>query len=488
MGKAIILSRVSSLHQDLVQQTEAVLKEVHKDGYKDKDIIIIEDKESAIKLSEEERHGLNRMKECINSDSAIDTIYLYELSRLSRRQLVLFSIRDFLVERHIQLICLKPYFRLLDNDGSMSQTGSLMFSIFSSMSESEMVLKKERMLRGRRHNIAMGKSGGGRPPFGYTTDKDKRYIPHPQQASIIKRIFSDYANGAKSMRTITKELKEEGLFPKTCLLSLQNNINYWIKQEYYTGNAQFPPLISRNMFDKAQKARKTHRLVYCKNTPQMKFLLKGLLRDGRSGLLLSSNSCSDMYYSRRYKGSSILRRNIDPLVWDYALKIYHKYVMNKKVLGRQLQKDLHTIAKKIDTANEDIHSIRAKIDKTEERMIFGKLSNQRGEELIAALSEQLNDKEKRLTELTNQSIGKQCQMNDLCFFEEIDETTLTTEEQIAIVKRIVEKVTVTKPNRATAILKIYNTINDTVVVYKVDCWKHSWEKTENTNVRRSDSY
>lgn len=110
-------------------------------------------------------------------------------------------------------------------------------------------------------------------------------------------------------------------------------------------------------------------------------------------------------------------------------------------------------------------------------MIFGKLSNQRGTELIEILSEQLNDKEKRLIELTNQSTGKQSQMNDLCFFEGFDETTLTTEEQIAIVKRIVEKVTITKPTRASAILKIYNTINDTVVEYEVDCWKHSWRKT-----------
>lgn len=136
MSKAIILSRVSSIQQDLTQQTEEVLKEVYKDGYSDENIIIIEDKESAIKLSEEERMGLNKIKEYINNDPTIETVYLYELSRLSRRQLVLFSIRDYLVERHIQLICLKPYFKLLDFDGTMSQTGSLMFSIFSSISES----------------------------------------------------------------------------------------------------------------------------------------------------------------------------------------------------------------------------------------------------------------------------------------------------------------------------------------------------------------
>lgn len=54
MKKVIVLSRVSTEGQDLTQQTDEVLREVHKDGFTDSNIIIIEDKESAIKLSEEE--------------------------------------------------------------------------------------------------------------------------------------------------------------------------------------------------------------------------------------------------------------------------------------------------------------------------------------------------------------------------------------------------------------------------------------------------
>ena len=198
--KAIVLSIVSSLKQDLVQQTDEVLKTVRNDGFKDENIIIIEDKESAIKLSEEERRGLNEMKRVINSDPSVKYIYIYELSRLSRKQLVLFSIRDFLVEKKIQLICLKPYFELLNCDGKMSLTGSLVFSIFSSMSEQEMILKKERMMRGRRHNLMLGKTAGGRPPFGYMTNKDKKYILHPVNSKIISRIFNDYAYNNKSIR------------------------------------------------------------------------------------------------------------------------------------------------------------------------------------------------------------------------------------------------------------------------------------------------
>ena len=74
MGKAIILSRVSTSQQDLTQQTEDVLREAHKDGYSARNIIIIENVESAIKLSEEERQGLNKMKDHIKRDSSIQCV------------------------------------------------------------------------------------------------------------------------------------------------------------------------------------------------------------------------------------------------------------------------------------------------------------------------------------------------------------------------------------------------------------------------------
>ena len=41
MRKAIVLSRVSTLQQDLRQQTEEILREVYKDGYKKEEVIVI---------------------------------------------------------------------------------------------------------------------------------------------------------------------------------------------------------------------------------------------------------------------------------------------------------------------------------------------------------------------------------------------------------------------------------------------------------------
>lgn len=466
MKKAIILSRVSSLYQDLEQQTEAVLKEVKKDGYKEEDIIIIEDKESAIKLSEEERNGLNKMKEYICNDPNVNAVYLYELSRLSRRQLVLFSIRDFLIERNIQLVCLQPYMKLLDSDGTMSQTASLMFSIFSSFSESEMALKKVRMMRGRKHNVAIGKIGGGRPPFGYSINKEKFYIIDPKQSEIVKRFFYEYAKGDKSIADIAKELKEEGLFPNTSFYTLHHDLSVWLEREFYTGIFPYPQIISKSVYERVQSERKKRKTAP-KRSHKNRFLLKGLIVNGSSGKRLSAMSGNDSYTVSHYGGMTIKRKLIDPIVWDFAKAMYRKHLMNRNILKRQLQKELITISKKIETIKGEIQSLKDKVDKVEERMIFGRLSSQRGDELIQTLSEQLSEREKRLLELTNESAAKHMQLTEADYMEDFNEDSLSLDERIAIVRKVVKRITIVRPLKFTAHISIFNRINDIVTVYEV---------------------
>lgn len=465
-NKAIILSRVSSFHQDLKQQTEAVYKEVLKDGYKEDDIIVIEDKESAIKLSEEERNGLNRLKEYVNNDSSINAVYLYEMSRLSRQQLTMFKMREFFIEHKIQLVCLKPNFKLFDDDGQFSMMGSMAFSMFSVLAENEMILKKVRMMRGRRHNIEMGKIGSGRPPFGYSINKDKYYIVDDEQSEIVKRFFLMYSKGDITIADIAKEFKEEGLFPKTSFDTLQQNLLRWLERDYYIGKKPYPQIISKSLFDKVQSVRKKR-----KSAPKKKynnrFLLKGLIFDGKNGRSLCGWEGNKCYIASHGNGLSIRRKLIDPLVWDYAKELYRKHLMNPTILKRQLQKELSALTQKNETIQNEIHSIKEKIDKVEERMIFGNLSAQRGDELIESLKEHLSDNERRQLEITNEIIAKQQRIMEADITADFNEETMSLSEKIEIVKKVIKKITVVRLMKSTAQVSIFNTINDAVRVYEI---------------------
>ena len=472
MNKAIILSRVSSLQQDLSQQTEEVLREARKDGFIDRNIIIIENVESAIKLSEEERHGLNKMKDLINKNPKIECVYIYELSRLSRRQLVLFSIRDFLVERKIQLICLKPYFRLLEVNGEMSQTGSLMFSLFSSLSESEMMLKQERMMRGRRRNRELGKSVGGKPPFGYDIDKEKRFIVDPQNSLVISRIFSDYGYNNKSMKDIAIELKEEGYFTSstnTLCLRIRTILNNPI----YKGEFPYPKIITPELFSIVQQniSQYNENRITRRKEP---FLLKGLVCDSKTGYILSTNGAIDTYFSKHHSGVSIRRSNIDPVVWEHSKVMYERYVMNKDKLLQQIKESYKTTAKKISVVDQEIKDIATKLERVEESYILGRISKKKSEQLRTRLLEERKLKKSRREELVDLFIRKQSQRKCL-ILDTINEGLLTHEDKVEIINKVVSIVMVEKPNPTYSIVKVYNRINSLVCVYEVHCWRHSWE-------------
>lgn len=485
MKRAIVLSRVSSAHQDLSQQTDEVLQEVYKDGYIDRNIIIIEDTESAIKLSEEERHGLNKMKDHINHDSSIRCVYIYELSRLSRRQLVLFSIRDFLVERQIQLICLKPYFRLLEVDGTMSQTGSLMFSLFSSLSESEMMLKKERMMRGRRRNKELGKAIGGKPPFGYNIDREKRFIIEKEQAVIIQRIFNEYGLQNRSMKDIATDLKEEGYFPNSSIPTLCLRIQGILNRSIYIGEFPYPQIVSSKLFLLAQQALDNYSAnrITRQKTP---FMLKGMICDARTGYLLSTNGAIDSYFSKHHSGISIRRRNIDPLVWEYSKMMYERYVMNRDKLLKQIKASYQTTAKKIATVDDELKKIKTKLERVEESYILGRISHKKAEQLRLRLYEERKLKENRREELLDLFIRKQSQKKCL-LLDTLDETLLTYDDKMDIIKQVVSIITVEKPNTTYSVVKIYNRTNSLVYVYEVHCWKHTWVLLRESTTTRDPS-
>ncbi len=84
--KAILLVRVSSNSQEFEEQKHGIIDYAKQFGYKDKDLIIIENEESAIKLNIDERVGIIRTKEAIENDKLINAVFVWEFSRLARNQ------------------------------------------------------------------------------------------------------------------------------------------------------------------------------------------------------------------------------------------------------------------------------------------------------------------------------------------------------------------------------------------------------------------
>lgn len=372
--KAILLVRVSTEHQDLTQQTEQVKAEALKDGYKEEDIIVLEDKESAVNLSEEERNGLNNLKWHIENDN-IECVYSYEISRISRQAKILYSIRDFLIEHHVQLIILKPYIKLLNDDGTISETSNLFFGLFTSLAENEGYLRKQRCKRGMDKKKTLGLYSGGNIPTGYKVVKEK-FVIDAHDAQIVKRIFTEYATG-KSIRLIGRDLLNEGLWwGNASEESMKQNILNIIHRRYYCGDDMHPAIITEELYDKVQEICK-NKTSYRKGTADMS-LFRGMITD-KNGKTLTTNIVERFYYC---KGTTISFKVTDIFIWGLAKEWYGQiYSYKRKEIIEGLNKSIEAQQNIINTMSKRITDNQDKIDRIEERYIDGKITKERADEL-----------------------------------------------------------------------------------------------------------
>ena len=406
--KAIGLIRVSTEVQDLNQQTEVVRSEMIKDGYRDpEDIIMIADKESAVKLSEEERQGLNRMKTEIENDSSINRVYVFELSRLSRRPEVLYSIRDWLINHKIQLIVIKPYMRLLEDDGSISQTGSIMFGIFGAMAEQEGYLRKERTSRGKRKAQAEGKSLGNWLPLGYTRDSENHIIIDEEKAELVRKIFRMCVDENKSSIVIARELDQTGEYPiskrvdsaSSSILNILHDTAYigicrFNKRRQKQGQNRYPRIISDEMFYKAEElltARRTKDKTSHKNV----YWCKGLIRDKNTRCLLTSYSAVASYSAFSDRDDKVKHSTMCVpmnLMDSFAWHLTKQFIANNDTTKvKQLKKEL---LEKIDIATKKVKNnlaVKKQLENKEiriqERIIDGKLSEALGDKMLEEIYE-----------------------------------------------------------------------------------------------------
>lgn len=473
--KCVLFSRVSTANQDLIQQNEQLYLEANRNGFSEEQIILIDQKESAVKLDEEERIGIQRLKEIIEKND-VECVIIFEISRLSRRPNVLYSVRDYLIEHNVNLICMKPFMRLLDSDGKMSQTASLLFSIFGSMAETEGYIRKERMRRGVQKKKELGMHAGGQVMFGYKTIKTEnghKYIIDEAEATIVKRIFNEYVNGGKSMRTLTRDLQEEGHFKGIKYLTAVQEVYDILHREHYCGRVKGrPAIISEALYDKSVERRKSS-MLKVNHTSNMA-LLKGLLRDGNTGLLLSSNTAGKYYYSKREKGVSVGMHIIEPIIWDYAVGLHKQFTtLDKESILKNIEAKVQYNMRKQKTLAEKLYEIQKQRDAIEERLIKGRLSEEKAEQLHGGLDKEEKECKQRMTELGNEyeellKRGNEIyESNDI----DIDYETDDKNERYNIVHAVIEKVILKRDEKYQLCISIYNKLNNEVKELKYNCFK-----------------
>ena len=140
MAKAVIFVRVSSSSQDYTRQIEDLKPLVIKDGYSMDEVAIIKHKESAIKNDIYNRKSISELKDLI-AGNPIEACYVTEISRLSRRGDVMYSVLALLEEKHISLVVQQPTLLRTYENGKPNAMAHVVIAFLSQVAQQETELK-----------------------------------------------------------------------------------------------------------------------------------------------------------------------------------------------------------------------------------------------------------------------------------------------------------------------------------------------------------
>lgn len=427
MKKAVLFVRVSTEKQTLESQIEALKRTAFIDGYSDSDLIVIAKKESGVKLKESEREGLNELKSVI-IENDVDCVYIFELSRLSRDPMTLYSVRDKIFkDNKVQLKCLKPTFSLLEEPErtKFDAMGSLVFSIFGCFAEQEVVEKKERFHRGKAQKAIEGKYSGGTVPYGYEIDanKDNLLVINHDEADIIHTIFDLYEAGY-SLSRISQELRERGLKYQNYVnkkRSPEKDFGIWfvhqiLTAELLTGRKtkgatasfarSYPAIISEAQFDRCRKIAEDNNTSFGK--VERIFLAKGLIRCPECGANFRAYS-SKIHYScpNALMSSNVRRLNnledrrlcsnnicisisaMDALLWHVAVMKECEFMLGSAISDKsEFEHQIAILKEKIDAIQPRLDDIAGKRSRIVDAFIEGEITKETELKKFAELEEQ----------------------------------------------------------------------------------------------------
>lgn len=484
MAKCILLSRVSTDKQDLDQQTSELLKAAHSQNYSDNDIIIIEDKESGINLSFLEREGINKLIDTINREQ-VERVICYEISRIARRADVFYKVRDILIEKKIQLQVLTPGFCLLNDDYTINENSNLLIGIFLSMAESEMRIKKARFKRGKIKRAEEGKYNGGKVVYGYQINKEGYYVIEPEAAETVRKIFRLYTENHKTAWYIAKDMMETGELTQYKFTSARQFVFYILHNPIYgTGSNEgthyykhhkqeqkfiikAPKIISEETWKKACELNQVETPY---NKPRVReniYFAHGIITDSEGHSLGPVNSKGyyatnkmDLENNPGLKNTCISINMVDSLLLHILKGILeaNSEIDTKKAIKILREKQTDCL-NKINKARKDIEGLKQEIDRIEQRLIAGRLDEDKANEWEEERYDKMLDLEVKISSWEEEAISLDDEMYKIVHNDMIYNVDSMTEiEQKEYIHKYIKKVTVTKLSTYTFELNVDGTI------------------------------
>ena len=234
-----------------------------------------------------------------------DAILLWKFSRFARNR------EDSIVYKSmLRKQCGIDVISISENVGD-DKMSVLIEALIEAMDEYYSINLSEEVKRGMTEKASRGEAVAI-PSYGYEI-KDGRYIPDPEAAPIVKRIFADFLGG-KGMRTIAAEINDKGIRTRRGNRFENRTIKYILQNPVYIGKIRWTPngradyrsaatdtmivdgsheaIIDRDTWQQVQdKLSAVDRVKYMRHgNPKEPFMLQGLCRCSACGATLVRSS------------------------------------------------------------------------------------------------------------------------------------------------------------------------------------------------------
>lgn len=389
--KALIWLRVSTKKQELESQREELVKLALYDGWKENQLLYIEGLgASAIKMNELYNKNIEALKEMIES-KVIDTVYIWEISRLARDREKFEEVLKVLIKNKVQLVILEPrLLRLYNKDKRDKVDGITMmvFDFLKNMAEQEMEIKKERFARGREANRYKGKWNGGANGalFGYEVDKGGYIVRNVEESKIVKLVFELYSSGKYSVSSLTDELNKRGIkvrhgrkFSDSKVSNMLSNTAY-IGYNEKTGRIYPDAFIDKELFEKCRQIRQGNDLNIKSKESKHINLASKILKCKDCGNNYINNGGKYVCY-KNVKGKrfddgkcenhvQIKVEVMDGLLWEVAreFEIEERKRYTQASIP-ELEEEVNICASKVEECDNRLKDIQIKKDRVNERYI-----------------------------------------------------------------------------------------------------------------------
>ena len=211
------------------------------------------------------------------------------------------------------------------NDSLPQNTQFLMRAVEAYIAQNTSELIASNVMGGMRKSAASGKYQG-RPPYGYRSNGGLLVV-NDEEAEVVRRIFTEYADRNIGPRTIARELNAEGIPSQQARGWLQQTLNNILRRETYAGalvwdevrvEDSVPAIVSKELWERAQSRRRARARVPGGQTHTSDYLLSGILfcdcgarMAGRTSHMKKNEKVyhSRFYFCTRWDGGATLESN-----------------------------------------------------------------------------------------------------------------------------------------------------------------------------------